>query len=712
MALSPEKSFSAQFLEAMNFHSNLPVYLNQQRETIYSKVKEALKKELETWHWRVFIAEENRIVIEKERDSTNDESEGQLQFANIKSEMLLETFAPLTLSLDADFLNQQSFAGGNKVSDEGDSSRLSLPLDFEDVTLDLPEPSPEVNTPSRRRQRKAKLKSGSTSAPAVIKKNLISSDRKRHEKHERLKKILLEKCLAVVAPEERLEEQQLSQEHRVSIDTSKKVKKNPELEINTVISIAPKRRLNDKTFKTHQCNRCELSFTSVVKLNQHQTKPHSEVRRENVEKSSTESFLCVVCGLAFDDEKGLKTHMKNHSKKNDVPSKPITCLCLTCGKSFQSLVHLGKHKFRHLDENEPNKDLDTNPEEGEVEDGEILETKTLSNGKNHYPCKTCGKIFSTPGNRSRHNSASHRGRKFLCKLCGKSLSGDLKTHMDSVHLKKQKICEQCGKGFSNHSNLRMHYKQHHMFCPFLCKRCGRDFETEEELNDHRETAHMERKERVQCTICLKEYAKGRIRTHIAIVHENKRYSCEICYKDFTQKKRLRSHMDSIHDKKKIPCAYDRCGKQFSRIEYLKNHMKSSHGGLPVIVPIVLPTKPKFVGMECDDEMANILEDEFPEQDPPLLIHARQHLYPELVTHPSLPSNPVPVFHITTPSSPPSANLDELPPMPNLHPAHLLGRQLPSPNPTDSLLHQQLLQVSIPGHGNTVTLPVVNGTIII
>jgi hypothetical protein len=70
-------------------------------------VKEALKKELETWHWRVFIAEENRIVIEKERDSTNDESEGQLQFANIKSEMLLETFAPLTLSLDADFLNQQ-----------------------------------------------------------------------------------------------------------------------------------------------------------------------------------------------------------------------------------------------------------------------------------------------------------------------------------------------------------------------------------------------------------------------------------------------------------------------------------------------------------------------------------------------------------------------------------------------------------------------------
>lgn len=50
------------------------------------------------------------------------------------------------------------------------------------------------------------------------------------------------------------------------------------------------------------------------------------------------------------------------------------------------------------------------------------------------------------------------------------MSGDLKTHMTSVHFKQRVTCNACGGTFSNYSNLRMHYKLHHMEHEHLCKR--------------------------------------------------------------------------------------------------------------------------------------------------------------------------------------------------------------------------------------------------
>ena len=54
-------------------------------------------------------------------------------------------------------------------------------------------------------------------------------------------------------------------------------------------------------------------------------------------------------------------------------------------------------------------------------------------------------------------------------------------------------------------------------------RCGREFETEEELWEHQTSAHKERKIRVQCQICNESFARGRLKDHIRIVHENLRF---------------------------------------------------------------------------------------------------------------------------------------------------------------------------------------------
>ena len=64
-------------------------------------------------------------------------------------------------------------------------------------------------------------------------------------------------------------------------------------------------------------------------------------------------------------------------------------------------------------------------------------------------------------------------------------------------------------------------------CPYF-DRCGREFETEEELWEHQASAHKERKIRVQCQICNESFARGRLKDHIRIVHENLRFRQAHC----------------------------------------------------------------------------------------------------------------------------------------------------------------------------------------
>ena len=83
----------------------------------------------------------------------------------------------------------------------------------------------------------------------------------------------------------------------------------------------------------------------------------------------------------------------------------LTCYFAHYSPAFLQSVH---HRPDGDSADEGEEDVADEPEEGEVEDGEIV-VDPKSKDKKNYPCKLCPKIFSTPGNRSRHTSVQHKG---------------------------------------------------------------------------------------------------------------------------------------------------------------------------------------------------------------------------------------------------------------------------------------------------------------
>ena len=74
------------------------------------------------------------------------------------------------------------------------------------------------------------------------------------------------------------------------------------------------------------------------------------------------------------------------------------------------------------------------------------------------------------------------------------------------------------------------------------------------------------------------------------VHENlKKFKCQICEFEFTQKCSLKKHIMFVHEKQKpFKCAI--CQKDFSRKLYLIDHIKSQHPAIKKLISDQSETK--------------------------------------------------------------------------------------------------------------------------
>ena len=181
-----------------------------------------------------------------------------------------------------------------------------------------------------------------------------------------------------------------------------------------------------ETQVSHQCPVCNKLFKDRMDL-----KEHCAVHAMDQPEESQPSFQCPVCNKTFNHKGNFKQHCSTHTD-----DKPYHCDL--CGKSFGAKYKLDRHYRVH-------------------------------DGDKRYKCEKCilsfaQKFLLHEHERSRHGQKSTSKAKtgYTCSLCRKTftLSGALKTHIDTFHMKKPFQCDLCPASFSSELRLSFHMDGH------------------------------------------------------------------------------------------------------------------------------------------------------------------------------------------------------------------------------------------------------------
>ena len=113
---------------------------------------------------------------------------------------------------------------------------------------------------------------------------------------------------------------------------------------------------------------------------------------------------------------------------------------------------------------------------------------------------------------------------------------------------------------------------------YKCDICKIPFSTLKHLKTHH---LLHDNVRYNCVKCEKNfYDKSTLNKHIQSVHGKIRYNCDKCGKSFSSKQYLNTHIQSVHQNIRYNCY--KCGKSFSQKEYFNTHIKSVHPLDPLI----------------------------------------------------------------------------------------------------------------------------------
>ena len=143
----------------------------------------------------------------------------------------------------------------------------------------------------------------------------------------------------------------------------------------------------------------------------------------------------------------------------------------------------------------------------------LIPDVNLKRDSNGFPqCGFCDFKAKRPIWVRRHENI-HKGIKYKCTECSREYTQeyDLTRHIKSIHFPEKSKCLKCNREFASINSRKAHS-------------CVRSF----------------------CDLCGKSFESKRLREHIKVKHEGKRYPCFHCSYKATQKTHLKTHMKLKH----------------------------------------------------------------------------------------------------------------------------------------------------------------------
>ena len=132
----------------------------------------------------------------------------------------------------------------------------------------------------------------------------------------------------------------------------------------------------------------------------------------------------------------------------------------------------------------------------------------------------------------------------------------------------------CDEKFYKHSSSFTYHNKVHQNEKFTSEVCFKTFQSKKTLRVHRKK-HGPNLVGLDCSICTAKFDhKDNLRRHMRTIHEEKQYNCILCNKSYARKDKLKEHYSKCSDIIKKAAANKDMEDQESMEEEYNNHKKS------------------------------------------------------------------------------------------------------------------------------------------
>ncbi|XP_059056454.1 zinc finger protein 675-like isoform X2 [Achroia grisella] len=316
----------------------------------------------------------------------------------------------------------------------------------------------------------------------------------------------------------------------------------------------------------YMCIYCTKSCYNISELEKHTVTEHSLLEEKDIRKAlnrtgksqlikmNVTTFGCKLCRIELNDFDELKRHLlEEHEKKIDVNNDGTTLFritddkweCVLCNSEFNGYIKLNNHVKEHY---------------------------------RRFFCEQCGAGFMT-AERLKGHLKVHDSGEYPCKVCGKVYSSESRnrSHYKTIHMKKSRsVCNYCPDWFKDYYQKVKHMIEVHgdQMNNFKCSFCPKSFVLSSALKAHERQKHI-RLNLYTCDICnFKTSYKSNLEIHMTCHSGVRNFKCEVCGKAYLRKTTLHSHMRIHNNDRRYVCKC--CGRAFVQKCSLTGHMKTHH----------------------------------------------------------------------------------------------------------------------------------------